>query len=59
MMWPLNQLFKRAEKRIATGDIAAAEARTLRFTRLMELDDMVRRSLVLLEPKKQDEPPAS
>lgn len=57
MIWPFNHIFGKAEKRIAKAEIATAEARTIRYSKLMELDDMVRRSLVLLEPKKNDQTP--
>ena len=57
MMWPLNILFKPAQAKIRAAEIAAAEARTKRYEKLFALDDMVRRSLILLEPKR-DEPPA-
>ncbi len=56
-IWPFTVLAAR-DKVIAKAEIAAAEARTKRYEKLFELDDMVRRSLILLEPKK-NEPPSS
>jgi len=55
MIWPFNRITE-AQKRIEKAEKAVAEARTIRYQRLFELDDMVRRSLVLLEPKKHEPP---
>ncbi len=55
MIWPFKQT-NDARKRIREAEIAAAEARTKRYEKLFELDDMVRRSLILLEPKRDDPP---
>ncbi len=56
MIWPFKQITD-AQQRIKKAEIAAAEARTQRYQKIFALDDMVRRSLLLLEPKKSDEPP--
>lgn len=55
MIWPFNRITE-AQKRIEKAEKAVAEVRTIRYQRLFELDDMVRRSLVLLEPKKHEPP---
>ncbi len=57
MIWPFS-LLQEGQRRIEAAEKAVAEARTIRYQKLFELDDMVRRSLVLLEPKKH-EPPSS
>ncbi len=40
------------------AEVAASEERAKRLQKVMELDDMVRRSLILLDPKRH-EPPTS
>lgn len=55
MIWPFKGLTE-AQKRIEKAERAVAEARTIRYQKLFELDDLVRRSLVLLEPKKHEPP---
>jgi len=46
-------------KQIKQAQIAAAQARSERYSKLFELDDMVKKSLVLLRTGRSDEPPTS
>ena len=46
-------------KEIKQAQIKAAEAQAERYSKLFELDDMVKKSLVLLRTGRSDEPPTS
>ena len=62
-MWPFKREPSQHQKNIAKQEVAVAEQRTKRYQKLFELekidhalDEMVKRSLTLLEPKKHEPP---
>jgi len=66
MMWPFKREPTEHQRKIAKAEIAVAEQRTKRYQKLFELekidhalDEMVKRSLHLLEPRHNNEPPHS
>lgn len=53
MKLSLSTIFPWA-KQIKQAQVAAAEAQAERYTKLFELDDVVRKSLILLKPERKE-----